>query len=896
MNLSKLVRCDLQTTAIVMMLFLRLGAAQVVVADSGSTEVSSRAGEPGVVPPFVAGFDRFARHGELSAEASGELLLTELSCTACHHSGLPEMQPKPGPSLKAAGGRLQTAWLKKFLESPSGTKPGTTMPDLLNSLPEAERSSVADALVAFVMSLNEPFPEVKASGLTPVPMEFWNRGDSSAGKVLYHQIGCVACHEPDPDHEAVRVPASPVDQLLDQLNPEEIAELGLASEARQINSVPLPNLWEKYNRQSLTFFLLNPEHVRPAGRMPNFGLAPVDAANIATWLLTSRNSGSEAERPSHDSADPSPSPALLQASLVNRGRQLFSELRCVSCHTLPDMPPAKSAVPLDRLRQTASTGCLAETPAGVPFYGLDELQKSSLRSAIVQIQGPGSDQAAVLENRPAGLETVPDAAESRLLKMNCLACHERNKRGGIARFRKSWFETVGHVDIGDEGRLPPGLTGVGARLTIPWLRDVFRGRGTLRSYMTVRMPQFPENIVKDLPELLRQSDSTSTDPVAESKVFASQSMPSLVAAGRALMDTGCVQCHSFRGETLPGTVGIDLEGVASRIHPQWFHDFLKDPGAVKARTRMPTFFPAGRSQNKEILGGDMELQIAAMWAYLKELKTQPLPEKIVHARSQNYELTPGDRPIILRTFMRQAGTHAVAVGFSQKVHFAFDAEQICVAQAWRGRFLDAEGTWFVRSAPPADPLGEQLIDLPAGVPIADLPNESHVWPQNSREAGYRFQGYRLDKAGVPSFLYRFAEYEVNDRIVPTEDHGLQRTITVTRRISHAPTDQGKRENPKPVEHAIESNRPVWFRAHIAKVLKMVEGTPAEVPAVISGDNLRIAVAFSMADSENPTSASGRHTIKDGRIRKSGDLFEWLILLAMPETADDSVVIEVNYKW
>lgn len=112
-----------------------------------------------------------------------------------------------------------------------------------------------------------------------------------------------------------------------------------------------------------------------------------------------------------------------------------------------------------------------------------------------------------------------------------------------------------------------------------------------------------------------------------------------------------------------------------------------------------------------MLNGDVELQLATMSAYLKDLSNQPLPEKIQHARDQNYELTPTDRPIILRTFMPVTGTHAIAVGFPQQVHFAFDAENLSLSQAWHGRFLDAEGTWFIRFAPPADPLGDKRINF-----------------------------------------------------------------------------------------------------------------------------------------------------------------------------------------
>ena len=56
--------------------------------------------------PFVAGFERFARHQEIDKVTAGRLLLTELSCTACHTSNSDDLKPKLGPQLDGAGNRL----------------------------------------------------------------------------------------------------------------------------------------------------------------------------------------------------------------------------------------------------------------------------------------------------------------------------------------------------------------------------------------------------------------------------------------------------------------------------------------------------------------------------------------------------------------------------------------------------------------------------------------------------------------------------------------------------------------------------------------------------------------------------------------------------------------------
>jgi len=74
---------------------------------------------------------------------------------------------------------------------------------------------------------------------------------------------------------------------------------------------------------------------------------------------------------------------------------------------------------------------------------------------------------------------------------------------------------------------------------------------------------------------------------------------------------------------------------------------------------MPSFFPDGKSQRPDLLDGDVDRQIASMWAYLNSKEAFELPEKIKEARARNYELQPTDKPIVLRSFMKNAGTHAI---------------------------------------------------------------------------------------------------------------------------------------------------------------------------------------------------------------------------------------------
>lgn len=797
--------------------------------------------------PFVSGFDRFGQHADIDEVTGGRLMITELSCTACHAISDTTLNPKRGPELDGAGSRFKSDWVRAFLLNPAASKPGTTMPDLLAGIPANDRASTADAITAFLSSLEQPFPEIKGSGANPVPMEFWNRGNAENGRRLYHQIGCVACHEPDAEYEVTAVKRSPLDDLLEQLDADELKEMGLSSAARKTNSVPHSVLPAKYTHQALTYFLLNPEHTRPAGRMPNFSLLAVDAADIAAWLLRDADTSKAVVSNS----------LTASGQLIAHGRRLFSDLHCTSCHVVRGMAATSFAKPLGELNPESKQACwtggrisqpgkigtgLESRPtAGQPNWDLDSMQTAAIKAAIASVKNPATTE-------------TPDELSFRMLQQNCYACHERSRLGGIGRYRKPYLETVGHVDIGDEGRLPPALTGVGNRLTASWINNVLNGKGNVRPFMTIRMPVFPADVTKPLPSMFAISDGGTTKPPGETTVFAQADTKTLVDAGRQLMDTGCVQCHAFNGEALPGVVGVDLEGVTRRVHPAWLHDFLKDPGSLKDRTRMPTFFPNGQSQNKDVLNGDVELQIAAMHAYLKDLINQPLPQKIQQARDQNYELTPGDRPVLLRTFMPVTGTHAIAVGFPQHVHFAFDAENMSLSQAWRGRFLDAEGTWFIRFAPPADPLGDQRITFPPGIAIAALEDKTSPWPTDAASAGARFSGYRLDKAGVPIFLYTVHHFAVTDRIEPDTDGGLHRTITI----------QSTAES--------KTIKQLWFRALAGKSLTRKSGN-------------------SFVD-ESGLTVTEVQPLNSGEIRVGSNGTEWIA----PVAAESDQIIMLRYDW
>jgi hypothetical protein len=384
-------------------------------------------------------------------------------------------------------------------------------------------------------------------------------------------------------------------------------------------------------------------------------------------------------------------------------------------------------------------------------------------------------------------------ALATLMRMNCYGCHERDTLGGVGRHRKAYFETVSAVDLGDEGRLPPPLTGVGRKLKPAWMKRVVQGsKGTsVRPHMTIRMPIFPHNDVLKWVDQIGEIDGVNRSSVKE--VFGDPS--SIAKEGQSLMEIGCIQCHEFGSQAMPGVIGVDLFGVPDRIYPAWFRDFLSNPGAIKKRTRMPTFFPDGKSQVPNVLDGDASQQIAAMWSYLTRHREIGVPTKIAEERAKNYELRPSEHPLILRTFMNEVGTHAIAVGFPEGTHYAFDADGCRLAVAWRESFVDARSTWFERFSPPIDPLGTQSKSLDAGESFYRIdPESSDAIPIEPV-----FLGYVLDQQRVPTFRYRCEASVLEDRIVPNESGGLMREIRIVSQSSNVK----------------ESSETVWFRVPVA---------------------------------------------------------------------------------
>ncbi len=782
----------------------------------------------------------------------GEFLWQELRCGACHglegewHARLPT---PPGPRLERTPAAVRASYLGKFLEAPATTQPGTVMPDLLHGQSPQAKKRIVTALVHFLASCGPPAQE-------DLPVV----GSRKRGEQLFYSVGCAACH----GNQDSQKPTTP-------------------------GAKPIGHVASKYTLGGLATFLRDPLNIRPAARMPDFGLSEEEATNIAAYLLdlpevsriryayyegrwntlppldelgpvevggTERievevarrrdffalrfegqirieqpgiyrfrlrsddgsrltldgrvlidNDGIHALQESRTQvrlepgtyplridyfehageesvqcevegpgvsrraveslfvapvsdealravASRGPVAVALDPVLAAEGKRLFGVFRCGACHTVSpsdDLPMQRpgdlpTAVNLDPLR-----GCLADSPpAQAPRFALLDAQRQALRRLIPKFR------------RPPEPRTPKQEWQWKLATFACYACHERDGIGGVTEPYDAFFETT-TPEMGDEGRLPPSLNGVGGKLTLQALNKILTEGAKDRPYMRTRMPRFGDAALGNLVALWAQADALEPLPPVTFPV----SLAEAKLAGWAMVGEGgfgCVKCHTFGTFPAQGIQAINLQSMHDRLRPEWFRRYMRNPAAFRPGTRMPSAWPLEGKSLLDYLNADPDLQVAAIWAYLEDGPRARTPTGLI---TPPMELVPVDRAIVYRNFIAGAGARAIAVGFPEGIHMAFDAEQMRLALLWQGRFLDVTPHWTNRSAGFVSPAGERVWKLAEGPPLAYLDTPEQAWPtQPARSLGYQFLGYDTTPDGRPTLHYRFADVFVSDRLDP----------------------------------------------------------------------------------------------------------------------------------
>ena len=481
----------------------------------------------------------------------------------------------------------------------------------------------------------------------------------------------------------------------------------------------------------------------------------------------------------------------LQPALIAKGKEYFVSLGCANCHQLRNEKKRLDAPGLAKLKPEA--GCLEAAPKkGIPWFGLSAAQQTALRAALAK-------PAAA---KPSEKEIVVNT----MIAKNCYACHEREKIGGVEDDVNPYFLAT-FKEWGDEARMPPSLTGVGAKLKPAYLKKIFEQGSHDRNYMHTRMPKFGPGVTH-LVDQYASLDKAETGP----KVAFVEPLTKFKAAGRQMVgpkSLGCINCHNFGGVKTEGVQGIDMAIMTERLNKDWFHNYMVNPTKYRAGTRMPSSFPDGMTPFKKLLDGTAATQIEAIWIYLADGKAATLP---LGMSKSSIPLVPNTEAIIYRNFIQGAGPRAIAVGYPEKAHLAFDANEMRIAMIWQNAFMDARRHWTDRGVGFEPPMGDNVMNLPAGVVFWVLSQPDEAWPtQSAKDLGYKFRGYRLADDERPTFLYSFNEIKIEDfpNAVETKvNPGIRRSIMLT---TDNPID--KLYYRAAVADKIEADKDGWFRVN-----------------------------------------------------------------------------------
>jgi len=316
--------------------------------------------------------------------SAGAILAQELGCPVCHKIGNLESAPM-APDLSAEGGRVQRAWLIRFLKAPQTIRPAgyhplsrVRMPDF--RLSDEEAVSVAEYLLTRRDGIATDGPE-------PVP----SANLAQKGLDFFRQYACRACHHRD----------------------------GAGGRAGPDLSAVAQRLKPGWVRG----FIQDPQATDPLVPMPHLGIGE-DAARAITYFL-------------FGGALPQPE-APPDTEAAAQGAALFRAFRCARCHGGESDEVAGSFAPDlsgvgDKLRPEWLAGFLKRPSTVRPWLGARmpdfRLSEAEIR-ALVGFSGELKDGAApplAEQRRFKGTISVANVQAGRRLAsrefLSCSSCH-----------------------------------------------------------------------------------------------------------------------------------------------------------------------------------------------------------------------------------------------------------------------------------------------------------------------------------------------------------------------------------------------------------------------------------------------------------------------------------------
>jgi cytochrome c551/c552 len=563
-------------------------------------------------------------------------------------------QKKVGPNLKDVRLKLNKNWIPVWLKKPSDFRPTTKMPNFRLT----DHQIQAISAYIWQSGFTDELPKHKP-------------GNAAHGKELFETRGCLACHSMGEGDQVqggtfaanlTRVgekanydylvrwihnarqrtrPYCPYEKK--DIGPEDYAKKGLPY-VFDLDHSKCPNDGHELQVQNMTV-------------MPSLRLAPEDAEDIATYLMTQKKQ----EPASYANAAFMDDPALKE-----EGKKWVRFYGCGGCHEISGMEDEgrigteltyEGSKPIERLdfalfTEVAQRGGkesepikdkddlarLPDGPATEPWYDHKGFFEHKLAEPNVYDQGKvkGETEALRMPNLhltkdqvldlttfllgsqetslPQSYQYKPGDARHDIQegwwvikKYNCMGCHQFIPGQSTILMGLKQYQDV-------QEQLPPKLLTEGARVDPEWLRKFLSNpalsttdtnRNGVRPYLKVRMPTFSFSD-NELRKLVRFFEALSQQPLP----YIPEEVPVLTTKetdmARSLFSSTaapCLKCHTTGDPTHDKIATAPNFLLAKeRLKPDWVQRWITDPAAISPGTSMPSglFKPDG---NRYVFAG-----------------------------------------------------------------------------------------------------------------------------------------------------------------------------------------------------------------------------------------------------------------------------------------------------
>lgn len=587
-------------------------------------------------------------------------LIERAGCYGCHDIEKYKSWPKSGPNLEFLSSKTTKEWAYHWIIDPKSIRHNTWMPSYFNQSNNSDPASVHRSqqevlsMVAFLFENSKPFTATSISA----------QGDPVKGKELVASVGCMGCHEVNPDKKDVKRDRN---QLHKEFGPNLI---GLGS---------------KTDEEWLKDWLKDPSRYHSTTKMPDMRLSDQEAADIAAYL--SKDTSAQLAKPipgvndailnsivfdflkksnSMEQAKAQVNGMDQKAKMLYAGKLLVREYGCFSCHNIPgfenDKPigveltheGTKNIHRLDfgflHIEHTKQgwfkqklldprifdKGRVLQPLERIkmPNFDFTEAEADAITTALLGFvkDRPNSNKMA---NKGQGAQFINEG-RALVRQLNCQGCHSMEGDGGVIQDAVTdWLITYKGKDKTEALNMtgafsPPNLLGEGAKVQAQWLFDFLHNPSAIRPWVEVRMPSYnylsgQANTLVKYFNYLDGQEFPFTDMyhpnLSKEEFEASEKMFSKEVFG-------CTLCHVVDGQLPSGTQdswGPDL-GLSKRLKPDWIVQWLTNPPAMLPGTKMPVFFDPANFESSgppDILDGDEHKQIRALRDYLLTISNDP---------------------------------------------------------------------------------------------------------------------------------------------------------------------------------------------------------------------------------------------------------------------------------